>query len=106
MKAQRTRRREAPNARDALVKNLDSLLREANFSRQQFRIADGILEGTQHWVAQLAGTLQDLEPMAGSLRNTAVRAARIDTEKLAEQLGALRELLYEAMGDDPYATLH
>lgn len=106
MKAHRTLRREAHDARDALVKHLDTLLREANFSRQQFRIADGILEGTQNWVAELACALQDLEPMAASPRDTAVRAARIDTEKLADQLGVLRQLLHEAMGDDPYATLH
>ncbi len=106
MNAHRTRRREASTAGEALVKNLDLLLCEANFSRQQFRIADGILQGTQHWVAQLAGTLLDREPMAGPPRNTAVRAARIDTGKLAEQLGNLGEFLYEAMGDDPYATLH
>ena len=106
MTVHQTRRRETSTARDALVKNLDLLLREADFSRRQTRSADGILQGTRHRVVQLAGTLLDLDPIAGSARDTAVRAARIDTGKLAGQLGKLRELLYEAMGQDPCATLH
>jgi len=89
-----------------LADNLGTLFKQADFSRQQFRIADGILEGTQRWVAELASALEDLESMTRKPQDTTVRAARIDTQKLADQLGMLRVVLRNAMGDDPNATVH
>jgi hypothetical protein len=91
---------------NALAEHLGSVFKEADFSRQQFRITDGILEGTQRWVADLARTLEGLEAMIKKPQDTALRAARIDTEKLADQLGVLRLVLRDAMGEDPNATLH
>lgn len=103
MKAHRQRQGGNPGV---LADNLGNLFKQAAFSRQQFRIADGILEGTQRWVADLASTLEDLEAMSHKPQDTTVRAARIDTEKLAEQLGVLRSVLRHAMGEDPHATVH
>lgn len=99
-------RQQQPSNPAVLADNLGNVFKEAAFSRQQFRIADGILEGTQRWVAELASTLEDLETMTHKPQDTTVRAARLDTEKLAEQLGVLRSVLRGAMGEDPNATVH
>jgi hypothetical protein len=102
----KTDKQREPRAPGVLADNLGNLFKQAAFSRQQFRIADGILEGTQRWVAELASTLEDLESMSHKPQDTTVRAARLDTEKLAEQLGVLRSVLRNAMGEDPHATVH
>lgn len=85
--------------------SLERLFQEAGFTLQQYRLADGILEGTQRWVCDLAGSLQQLESVAPRPRDGALRAARLDTERLAEQLEALRALLRQTMAA-PQATLH
>lgn len=86
--------------------SLERRFREAGFTLEQYRLADGILEGTQRWVCDLAGTLGQLESTALRPRDAALRAARLDTEHLAEQLEALRTLLRQTMAGDPQATLH
>ena len=105
MKTHRTLLRERHHARDALVKHLERRLRSAHILRPAFRIADGVLESSRTWVAEFTCARHDLEPMAASPCIPVGWAARIDTQMLADQSRTLRQLLQEAMGDDPHATL-
>lgn len=86
--------------------DLDRLFRDAGFTPGQYRLADGILEGTQQWVWNLAATLGQLESAARRPPDATLRAARLDTERLAEQLGALRRVLRQSLAGDPDATVH